>query len=63
MLSKTEYLIKFESKEINIKQADYIEDVRSTLDKEVDVFDKTHIIPNSIISTEISKGRAVIYEE
>ncbi|MBE6966034.1 MAG: nucleotidyltransferase domain-containing protein [Ruminococcaceae bacterium] len=40
-----------------------IEDVRSALDKEVDVFDKTHIIPNSKISSEISKDGVVIYEK
>ena len=40
-----------------------IEDVRSALDKEVDVFDETHIIPNSKISSEISKDGVVIYEK
>ena len=40
-----------------------IEDVRSALDKEVDVFDKTHIIPDSRISSEILKDGVVIYEE
>ena len=40
-----------------------IEDVRSALDKEVDVFDETHIIPNSKIFSEISKDGVVIYEE
>lgn len=40
-----------------------IEDVRSALDKEVDVFDKTHIIPNSKISCEISEDGVVIYEK
>ncbi len=39
-----------------------IEDVRSALDKEVDVFDETHIIPNSKIDSEISKDGVVIYE-
>lgn len=39
-----------------------IEDVRSALDKEVDVFDETHIIPNSKIDSEISKDGFVIYE-
>ena len=40
-----------------------IEDVRSALDKEVDVFDETHIIPGSKISSEISKDGVVIYEK
>lgn len=40
-----------------------IEDVRSALDKEVDVFDETHIIPNSKIFSEISKDGVVIYEK
>ena len=39
-----------------------IEDVRLALDKEVDVFDETHIIPNSKIDSEISKDGVVIYE-
>ncbi len=46
-----------------LKFVGLIEDVRSALDKEVDVFDKTHIIPNSKISSEISKDGVVIYEE
>ncbi len=40
-----------------------IEDVWSALDKEVDVFDETHIIPNSKIFSEISKDGVVIYEK
>ena len=40
-----------------------IEDVRSALDKEVDVFDESHIIPNSKIFSEISKDGVVIYEK
>lgn len=40
-----------------------IEDVRSALDKEVDVFDETHIIPNSKIDSEIAKDGVVIYEK
>ena len=40
-----------------------IEDVRTALDKEVDVFDETHIIPDSKILSEISKDGVVIYEE
>ena len=45
-----------------LKFVGLIEDVRSALDKEVDVFDKTHIIPNSKISSEIYKDGVVIYE-
>ena len=45
-----------------LKFVGLIEDVRSALDKEVDVFDETHIIPNSKISSEISKDGVVIYE-
>lgn len=40
-----------------------IEDVRLTLDKDVDVFDTSHILPNSRISSEISKDGIVIYEK
>ena len=46
-----------------LKFVGLIEDVRSALDKEVDVFDETHIIPNSKISSEISKDGVVIYEK
>ena len=40
-----------------------IEGVRLVLNKERDVFDKTHIIPNSKISAEISKDGVVLYED
>lgn len=46
-----------------LKFVGLIEDVRSALDKEVDVFDETHIIPGSKISSEIQKDGIVIYEE
>lgn len=46
-----------------LKFVGLIEDVRSALDKEVDVFDKTHIIPNSKISLDILRDGVVIYEE
>lgn len=46
-----------------LKFVGLIEDVRTALDKEVDVFDETHIIPNSKISSEIAKDGVVIYEE
>ena len=39
-----------------------IEDIRTALDKEVDVFDVTHITPHSLISTEIKKDGVTIYE-
>ena len=45
-----------------LKFVGLIEDVRLVLDKEVDVFDETHIIPNSKLSSEISKDGVVIYE-
>ena len=46
-----------------LKFVGLIEDVRTALDKEVDVFDETHIIPNSKISSEISRYGVVIYED
>lgn len=46
-----------------LKFVGLIEDVRSALDKDVDVFDETHIIPNSKIFSEISKNGVVIYED
>ena len=46
-----------------LKFVGLIEDVRSALDKDVDVFDETHIMPNSRISSEILKDGVVIYEK
>lgn len=46
-----------------LKFVGLIEDVRAALDKEVDVFDKTHIIPDSKIYSEISRDGVVIYEK
>ncbi len=46
-----------------LKFVGLIEDVRTALNKDVDVFDKTHITPHSKISSEISKDGVVIYEE
>lgn len=40
-----------------------IEDIRTALDKEVDVFDISHIVPQSRISSEILKDGVTIYEE
>jgi len=45
-----------------LKFVGLIEDVRIALDKEVDVLDTTHILPDSKISSEISKDGVVIYE-
>lgn len=44
-----------------LKFVGLIKDVRSALDKEVDVFDETHIIPGSKISSEIQKDGIVIF--
>ena len=44
-----------------LKFVGLIEDVRTALDKEVDVFDETHIIPNSKIFSEIQNSGVVIY--
>ena len=46
-----------------LKFVDLIEAIRTALDKEVDVFDVTHIIPDSRISSEISAKGVKIYEE
>ena len=46
-----------------LKFVGLIEDVRTALDKDVDVFDETHIIQGSRILSEISKDGVVIYEE
>ena len=44
-----------------LKFVGLIGDVRSALNKEVDVFDETHIIPGSKISSEIQKDGIVIF--
>lgn len=40
-----------------------IEDIRTALDKEVDVFDVSHIIPQSMIESEIQRDGVTIYEQ
>ena len=39
------------------------EAIRQTLDKEVDVFDTTHIEPHSLIEREIQSTGVTLYEE
>ena len=46
-----------------LKFVGLIEDIRRALDKEVDVFDVTHINPQSRISSEIQRDGVTIYEE
>ena len=46
-----------------LKFVGLIEDVRSALDKDVDVIDATHIVEGSRISSEIAKDGVVIYEK
>lgn len=46
-----------------LKFVGLVEAVREALDKEVDVFDVTHITPHSKISEEILKDGVVIYEK
>ena len=46
-----------------LKFVGLIEEVRTALDKEVDVFDQTHIMPYSKIFSEISRDGVVIYEK
>lgn len=46
-----------------LKFVGLIEDVRSALDKDVDVFDSTHIVEGSRISSEIAIDGVVIYEK
>lgn len=45
-----------------LKFVGLIEAVRTALDKEVDVFDVAHIIPNSKISNEINRDGVLIYK-
>ena len=46
-----------------LKFVELIEEIRTVLNKDVDVFDKTHIISNSKISSEIETDGVVIYEK
>lgn len=46
-----------------LKFVGLIEDIHSALDKDVDVLDVTHIVPGSMISSEISRNGVTIYEE
>ncbi|MDD6483908.1 MAG: nucleotidyltransferase domain-containing protein [Clostridiales bacterium] len=45
-----------------LKFVGLIEDIHTALNKEVDVFDVTHIIPNSTIYNEINRDGVIIYE-
>lgn len=46
-----------------LKFVGLIEDIRAALNKEVDVFDISHITPESEISSEIRKDGVTIYEK
>ena len=45
-----------------LKFVGLIEDIHTALDKDVDVFDVTHIIPDSTIYNEINRDGVTIYE-
>lgn len=40
-----------------------IEDIRCAREKEVDVFDVSHIVPQSKILSEIQESGVIIYQE
>lgn len=40
-----------------------LEDIRAAMQKDVDLFDKTHIEDNSLIDTEIKETGVLIYEK
>ncbi|MDY3030460.1 MAG: nucleotidyltransferase domain-containing protein [Clostridia bacterium] len=46
-----------------LKFVGLIEDIHAALDKDVDVFDVTHIVPGSVIYNEINKDGVTIYEK
>lgn len=46
-----------------LKFVGLIEDIRCALEKEVDVFDVSHIVPQSKILAEIQESGVIIYEE
>lgn len=41
----------------------FVEDLRSSLDKDMDVFDVTHLKKDTTIDTEIKKTGVVLYEK
>lgn len=41
----------------------FVEDLRSSLDKDMDVFDVTHLEEGTTIDTEIKKTGVVLYEK
>lgn len=59
--SKSDVDLLLDSGLRGLKFVGLIEDVRSALDKDVDVFDATHIVEGSRISSEIAKDGVVIY--
>lgn len=46
-----------------LKFLGFLEAIKSTLKKEVDLFDKTHINENSVIDKEIKETGVLIYEK
>ena len=46
-----------------LKFVGLIEDIHTVLDKDVDVFDVKHIVPDSMIQREINRDGVIIYEE
>ena len=61
--SKSDVDLFLDSELRGLKFVGLIEEARSVLDKEVDVFDATHIVKGSRISSEIAKDGVIIYEE
>lgn len=53
--------LHIDSKVKGIRFIGLVKDIRSALDKEVDVFDVSHIVPNSRISAEIAKDVITVY--
>lgn len=60
---KSDVDLLLDSRLKGLKFVGLIEEIRSALDKEVDVFDVTHIIQNSKLSAEIQNDGVIIYEE
>lgn len=58
---KSDVDLLIDSKLKGLRFIGLVEDIRLALDKEVDVFDVSHIVPNSRISSEIAKDGVTIY--
>lgn len=61
--SQSDIDLLLDSRLKGLKFVGLIEDIHNALDKDVDIFDVTHIVPASALYNEIHKDGVTIYEE